>query len=265
MAAAIPVARVVVGSFRRDGVEILREVRWTIGKGEHWVVLGPNGSGKTSLLRILAAYEWPSQGEVEVLGEKFGRYDLRELRKRIGLVSSAITPRFPDWDDARSIVLSGLDAAIGRSRKFTAEEESRAVAALETLAAGHIARRPFGALSEGERQRTLIARAFLPAPALLVLDEPCEGLDPLARERLLEDLARFAARPGAPTLVMVTHHLEEIPAFVSHGLLLGLGAVVAMGRVEEVVTDAHLSRAFGAPCQVTREPARRYSLRFRSR
>src|SRR5215813_6750988 len=125
MAAAIPVARVVVGSFRRDGVEILREVRWTIGKGEHWVVLGPNGSGKTSLLRILAAYEWPSQGEVEVLGEKFGRY---ELRKRIGLVSSAITPRFPDWDNARSIVLSGLDAAIGRSRKFTAEEESRAVA-----------------------------------------------------------------------------------------------------------------------------------------
>jgi iron complex transport system ATP-binding protein len=265
MAPATEVARVEVGSFRRDGVEILREVRWTIRAGEHWVLLGPNGSGKTSLLRILAAYEWPSQGEVEVLGEKFGRYDLRELRKRIGLVCPALNPRFPDWDDARSIVLSGLDAAIGRIRKFSAEEESRATAALEALAAGHIARRPFGALSEGERQRVLIARAFLPSPALLVLDEPCEGLDPLARERLLEDLARFGARPGAPTMVLVTHHLEEIPQFVSHGLLLGKGAVVAMGRVEEVVTDAHLSRAFETPCEVTKESGRRYSLRFRSR
>jgi len=263
MTPAIPVARVEVGSFRRDGVEILREVRWTISKGEHWVLLGPNGSGKTSLLRILAAYEWPSQGEVEVLGEKFGRFDLRELRKRIGLVCSALTPRFPDWDDARSIVLSGIDAAIGRSRKFSPDEEQRALAALEAVAAVHIARRPFGALSEGERQRVLIARAFLPAPALLVLDEPCEGLDPLARERLLEDLARFAARPGAPTMVLVTHHLEEIPRFVSHALLLASGSVVATGRVEEVLTGAHLSRAFGVPCEVTVEPSRRYSLRFR--
>jgi len=263
MTPATPVARVEVGSFRRDGVEILREVRWTISKGEHWVLLGPNGSGKTSLLRILAAYEWPSQGEVEVLGEKFGRFDLRELRKRIGLVCAALAPRFPDWDDARSIVLSGIDAAIGRSRKFSPDEERRALAALEAVAAAHIARRPFGALSEGERQRVLIARAFLPAPALLVLDEPCEGLDPLARERLLDDLARFAARPGAPTMVLVTHHLEEIPRFVSHAMLLANGGVVATGPVEEVVTTAHLSRAFGVPCEVKVEPSRRYSLRFR--
>jgi iron complex transport system ATP-binding protein len=265
MTPATPVARVEVGSFRRDGVEILHEVRWTISKGEHWVLLGPNGSGKTSLLRILAAYEWPSQGEVEVLGEKFGRFDLRELRKRIGLVCAALAPRFPDWDDARSIVLSGIDAAIGRSRKFSPDEERRALAALEALAAAHIARRPFGALSEGERQRVLIARAFLPAPALLVLDEPCEGLDPLARERLLEDLARFAARPGAPTMVLVTHHLEEIPPFVSHAMILANGGVVATGPVEEVVTTAHLSRAFGVPCEVKVEPSRRYSLRFRER
>ena len=265
MTPATPVARVEVGSFRRDGVEILHEVRWTISKGEHWVLLGPNGSGKTSLLRILAAYEWPSQGDVEVLGEKFGRFDLRELRKRIGLVCAALAPRFPDWDDARSIVLSGIDAAIGRSRKFSPDEERRALAALEALAAAHIARRPFGALSEGERQRVLIARAFLPAPALLVLDEPCEGLDPLARERLLEDLARFAARPGAPTMVLVTHHLEEIPPFVSHAMILANGGVVATGPVEEVVTTAHLSRAFGVPCEVKVEPSRRYSLRFRER
>ena len=265
MTQATPVARVEVGSFRRDGVEILREVRWTISKGEHWALLGPNGSGKTSLLRILAAYEWPTQGQVEVLGEKFGRFDLRELRKRIGLVCAALEPRFPEWDEARFIVLSGLDAAIGRSRKFSVEEERRALAALEAVAAGHIARRPFGALSQGERQRVLIARAFLPAPPLLVLDEPCEGLDPLARERLLEDLARFAARPDAPTMVLVTHHLEEIAPFVSHALLLANGGVVAGGPVEEVVTDTHLSRAFGVPCEVKVDPSRRYSLRFRGR
>jgi len=263
MSPPTPVARVEVGSFRRDGVEILREVKWTIRPGEHWVLLGPNGSGKTSLLRILAAYEWPSQGEVEVLGEKFGRYDLRELRKRIGLVSAALEPRFPEWDDARSIVLSGLDAAIGRNRSFTREEEARAVGALEALGAATIAGRWFGTLSQGERQRVLIARALLPAPALLVLDEPCEGLDPLARERLLEDLARFAARAAAPTMVLVTHHLEEIPRFVSHGMLLSKGAVVASGRVEEVVTDAHLSRAFGVPCEVKVDSSRRYALRFR--
>ena len=202
---------------------------------------------------------------MEVLGEKFGRFDLRELRKRIGLVCAALEPRFPEWDEARFIVLSGLDAAIGRSRKFSVEEERRALAALEAVAAGHIACRPFGALSQGERQRVLIARAFLPAPPLLVLDEPCEGLDPLARERLLEDLARFAARPDAPTMVLVTHHLEEIAPFVSHALLLANGAVVAGGRVEEVVTDAHLSRAFGVPCEVMVDPSRRYSLRFRGR
>jgi len=264
MTQPIAVARVEVGSFRRDGVEILRQVRWTIRLGEHWVLLGPNGAGKTSLLRILAAYEWPSQGEVEVLGEKFGRSDLRELRKRIGLVCSALAPRFPDWDDARSIVLSGIEAAIGRARKFSSEEEKRAEAALDALAVGHLARRPFGALSQGERQRVLVARAFLPAPPLLVLDEPCEGLDPLARERLLEDLARFAARPGAPTMVLVTHHLEEIPRFVSHALLLADGGVVAAGPVEEVVTDAHLSRAFGVACEVKVESSRRYSLRFRA-
>jgi iron complex transport system ATP-binding protein len=258
-----PVAHVEVGSFRRDGVEILREVRWTIGAGEHWALLGPNGSGKTSLLRILAAYEWPTQGQVEVLGEKFGRSDLRELRKRIGLVCSALEPRFPEWDDARSIVLSGLEAAIGRNRNFTPEEEKRAGAVLESLGAAHLARRPFGVLSQGERQRVLIARAFVPAPPLLVLDEPCEGLDPLARERLLEDLGRFAARPGAPTMVMVTHHLEEIPRFVSHGLLLANGAVVASGRVEEVLTDTHLSRAFGVPCEVKVTSSRRYALGFR--
>ena len=162
------VARIEVGSFRRDGVEILRDVEWIIESGQHWAVLGPNGSGKTSLARILGAYEWPSEGAVEVLGDRFGRTDLRELRKKIGLVSSALEPRFPDAEDARSIVLSGLEASIGRNRAFTAAEEARAVAALGAVGAAHLATRPFGVLSQGERQRVLIARALVPAPRLLV-------------------------------------------------------------------------------------------------
>src|SRR5229473_706751 len=144
MTPATPVARVEVGSFRRDGVEILREVRWTIRAGEHWVLLGPNGSGKTSLLRILAAYEWPSQGEVEVLGEKFGRFDLRELRKRIGLVCSALAPRFPEWDDARAIVLSGIDAAIRRAvrrRAPAGADRARLPARARTAGPGRAVRR----------------------------------------------------------------------------------------------------------------------------
>ncbi len=248
---------------RRDGAEILRGVRWTIRSGEHWALLGPNGSGKTTLVDILAAREWPSQGSVEVLGETFGRYDLRELRKRIGLVSASLGPRFALWEEARSVVISGLEASIGRNRAFAAEEEQRAIEALDALGVGRLASRPFGVLSQGEQKRVLIARAFVHRPPLLALDEPCEGLDPLARRRLLEDLERFCARPGAPTVVMVTHHLEEIPPFVSHALLLSGGEPVAQGPIGSVLTDAHLSHAFGVPCEVrlTEEP-RRYAIRF---
>ena len=258
-----PVARIHVASFRRDGVEILRHVRWTIRAGEHWALLGPNGSGKTSLLQILAAVEWPSEGEVEVLGEKFGRVDLRELRKRVGVVSAAIEERLPGWEEALSVVLSGMEASIGLNRAFDAGERQRALAALEALSAGHLARRPFGVLSQGERQRVLIARALVHRPPLLVLDEPCEGLDPLARERLLEDLGGLAEHAEAPTMVLVTHHPEEIAPFISHAMVLAGGEVVAAGPVEEALTSAILSRAFGVPCELVVEPPRRYALRFR--
>ena len=259
----LPVARVEVGSFRRDGVTILRGVEWTIEAGQHWAVLGPNGSGKTSLARILGAYEWPSEGAVEVLGDRFGRTDLRELRKKIGLVSSALEPRFPDAEDAQSIVLSGFEASIGRNRAFTRAEEERALAALDAVGAAHLAGRPFGVLSQGERQRVLIARALVPAPRLLVLDEPCEGLDPVSRERFLEDLSRLCTVREGPTMVLITHHLEEIPAFVGHVLLLSAGKTAAAGPVAEVLTDAHLTRAFGTPCEVRVEGPGRYSLRVR--
>jgi iron complex transport system ATP-binding protein len=258
----LPVARVEVGSFRRDGVDILRGVEWTIESGQHWAVLGPNGSGKTSLARILGAYEWPSEGAVEVLGDRFGRTDLRELRKKIGLVSSALEPRFPEGEDALSIVLSGLEASIGRNRAFTRAEEARALSALESLGAGHLALRAFGVLSQGERQRVLIARALVASPRLLVLDEPCEGLDPVARERFLDDLSRLCTVREGPTMVLITHHLEEIPPFVTNVLLLAGGKTVAAGPVAEVLTDAHLTSAFGVSCQVRSEAPGRYSLRI---
>jgi iron complex transport system ATP-binding protein len=260
----VPVARIVVRSFRRDTVEILHGIEWTIEAGQHWAVLGPNGSGQTSLSRILGAYEWPTEGSVEVLGDKFGRTDLRELRKKIGMVSSALEPRFPHGEDARSIVLSGLEASIGRNRTFTREEHVRAFRALEALSAAYLDGRSFGVLSQGERQRVLIARALVHSPPLLLLDEPCEGLDPVARERFLEDLARLSTAPQAPAMVIVTHHLEEIRPFVSHALLLSGGQVVAAGRVDQVLTDTYLTRAYGVPCEVRVDAPGRYALRIRT-
>src|SRR5260370_31893279 len=197
--AGAPVARIHVASFRRDGVEILRHVRWTIRAGEHWAVLGPNGSGKTSLLQILAAVEWPSEGEVEVLGEKFGGVDLRELRKLVGVVGAALEERLPGWEEAQSIVLSGMEASIGLNRAFDAGERQRALAALEALSAGNLARRPFRVLSHGARQRVLIARAFVHRPPPLGRDEPREGPDPPALERPLAGTGPPARHPEPPT------------------------------------------------------------------
>jgi iron complex transport system ATP-binding protein len=257
-----PIARLRVDSLQRADVEILRDVTWELGAGQHWAVLGPNGSGKTSLVRMLAGYQWPTSGTIEVLGETFGRTDLRELRKRIGFASAAFGDWFSPGEDALSAVVSGFEASVGLWREPAAAEWERAREALAALGALHLAQRPLGVLSQGERQRVLIARTLVHRPALLVLDEPCEGLDPLARDRLLADLARLAARPAAPSLVQVTHHLEEIGPWVSHALLLSEGAVVAQGPLDGVLTAARLGRAFGAPCTVERERDGRWRLRF---
>jgi len=257
-----PVARLSVETMVRGGVEILHDVLWTLERGSHWALLGPNGSGKTSLVRILAGYEWPSRGSVEVLGATFGRTDLRELRKRMGFASASFGDLFPRGGDAISVVLSGFDASIGLWREMTPDEVARARAALEAIGAGHLENRPTGVLSQGEKQRVLIARALVHQPPLLILDEPCAGLDPLARERLLADLGRLAARADAPAMVLVTHHVEEIAGFVSHALLLSAGGVVAAGAVEDVVTEELLGRTYGAPAELVRE-AGRFRLKFR--
>lgn len=259
-----PIARLSVEMFERDGVEILRDVALTIERGQSWAILGANGSGKTTLVRILAGMEWPSRGSVEVLGERFGRVDLRALRKRIGFVSVAFGDRFPAQGDALSVVLSGFDASTGLWRPSTDDEIARARRALDDIGAGGVAARQTGVLSQGERQRVLVARALVHRPALLVLDEPCAGLDPLARELLLDDLGRLAARPDAPTIVQVTHHVEEISDWVTHALLLASGRVVAAGPLGETLSSEHLTRTYGAPAELVTEGGR-YRLRFTAR
>lgn len=221
---------------------ILGRVEWCIRRGEHWAIVGPNGAGKTTLLRVLAAELWPSRGRVAVLGKAFGKDDLNELRQRVGVVSTATADRIPPWEIARTIV--------------DPDGSGLAAGALASLGAGHLADRSFETLSQGECQRVLIARALARRPALLLLDEPCAGLDPVARERFLADLGALAARRDSPSLVLVTHHIEEIPPFVGHLLAVRDGNVVASGPIDRVLTDAVMERTFDVACRVEREHGR---------
>ncbi len=241
------VARLRAVGVRRGGADLLRGVDLDVGHREHLAVLGPNGAGKTTLLRILATELYPTSGEVQVLGTTFGRGDLRELRPRIGLVSLALDRLL----DARMPALPLVAAArIGATwpPPGLLEREGLAAAATRALArvgAGHLAQRRVDTLSQGERQRVRIARALVIDPALVLLDEPFAGLDLGGRESLLADLDRLLAEPGGPTVVMVTHHLEELPVGVRAAVLLRDGRRVAAGPATEVLADAPVSEAFG--------------------
>lgn len=239
-----------IRSLVRDTREVLRDVSWTVSRGEHWVVLGPNGAGKSTLVQVLAGYLWPSAGSVAVLGQEFGGTDLRALRKAIGVVSSSLAAWLPRELDGLTTVATGFEAAVGLPWvPITDDQRAAALAALTAISAGHLAVRTYGTLSQGEQQRVMIARALVHRPALLVLDEPCAGLDPVARERFVRDLSALAARSRC-SLVLVTHHLEEIPACATHALVLGAGRVVASGPLADTVTSRVLSEAYGVPCDV---------------
>ncbi len=238
--------------FERQGSAILRGIGWQIEAGSHWALLGANGAGKTALLKIVTGYEWPTRGRVYVLGQRFGACNIPELRKMVGWVSSALEYRFPDYEAAVDVVLSGLDATLGIYRAFSEEERERATAALEHAGALSLADHAYATLSQGERQRVLIARALIAKPRLLVLDEPCAGLDPAARHRLLEDLASLATGNGAPTIIYVTHHIEEIGGWINKVLVLKNGSVLSHGCRDAVLRTPVLSQAFGVPCQVTK-------------
>jgi len=242
--------------WRRE-TQILRNISWRIRRGGHWALLGANGSGKTTLLRVVGGQLWPSEGDVYVLGQRFGECNLPELRKVIGCVSSSVEHDLPERDRAQEVVLSGLEATLGLFREYNGAERARAHAALSAVGGGEFAGRDYGVLSQGERQRVLIARALVSRPHLLILDEPCAGLDPAAREDLLADLARLAMSADAPTLVFATHHVEELGPWITHALVLESGRALAAGPIDEVLTDAHLSRAFGRSCRIEREAERR--------
>ncbi|CAN5554648.1 ABC transporter ATP-binding protein [soil metagenome] len=253
-------------SLRRGGRALVGPVTWQVELDERWVVIGPNGAGKTSLLRIAAAMEYPSNGRAFVLGERLGRVDMAELRARVGLSSSALAQRVPDDEVVRDLVVSAGYAVLGRWREtYEDVDYAQAVDMLESLGAEHLAERTFGTLSEGERKRVLIARSLMTDPELLLLDEPAAGLDLGGREELVARLADLAADPDAPAMVLVTHHVEEIPPGFSHALILSEGQVVAGGLLSEVLTAETLSTAFGQKIALDKIDGRYFARRARSR
>lgn len=243
----------------RDGAALLEDVTWSVGAGERWVLLGPNGSGKTTLLNVVGASLWPTRGVVEILGERLGRVDMRELRKRIVMVSASLSRTLRPGLSALDVVLTGRHAALETWwNEYGDADREQARALLDDAGFGspEFAVRPFGLLSEGERQQVLLARALMSEPQLLLMDEPAAGLDLGARERLLARLSDLAADPAVPPLVLVTHHLEEIPAGVTHAALLRDAALVAAGPIAEVLTGEAVSRTFGVRVMVDRRDGR---------
>ncbi len=253
-------------TLRRGGRVLVGPVDWQVELDERWVVIGPNGAGKTSLLRMAAAMEYPSSGSAVVLGERLGRVDMAELRQRVGLSSSALSQRVPDEELVRDVVVSAGYAVLGRwHERYDDIDYLRALDTLESVGAEHLADRTFGTLSEGERKRVLIARSLMTDPELLLLDEPAAGLDLGGREELVARLADLAADPDSPALVLVTHHVEEIPPGFSHCLILSEGRVLAAGLLRDTLTAANLSAAFGQSIAVDTVDGRYFARRARTR
>jgi iron complex transport system ATP-binding protein len=243
-------------TLHRGQTRILDRLSWRVSAGEQWVILGANGSGKTSLLAALTGYLTPTGGAVELLGQRYGETDWRELRVRIGIVSSAIRQKVPDWDPAELVVIGGRYAMIDYWGRVKKSDRAAALRELHRVGCGHLAQREWGVLSQGERQRVLIARALIAEPAVLILDEPCAGLDPVARAKFLVFLQRLAARKKGPALLFVTHHVEEIVPAFTHALLLKKGRVQAAGKLGEVLSSEALSETFRAKLKLRREGGR---------
>jgi iron complex transport system ATP-binding protein len=237
------------------GGDLLREVSWRVRAGEHWALLGPNGAGKSTLLSLAGARRHPSSGSVRVLGQRLGSVDMRELRRLIGVVDPAL--RMPDELTAEAVVLSGATGSVQPLwDRYGPAERERALELLALLGCSGLAGRRVGTCSQGERGRVRIARALLPAPPLLLLDEPASGLDLAARELLLAALTELAAFDPALATVVVSHHLEDLPAHTSHALLLAGGAVVGAGQVATTLTSEALSACFGVGVAVGRHDGR---------
>jgi iron complex transport system ATP-binding protein len=244
-----------------QGKRILGDISWDVERGEKWVVLGRNGSGKTTLLRLLAGYGFPSRGTLEILGETFGKTDLRQMRKRVGWVHGDLAAEIPPFMSAIEVVLSGARGSLAFYETAGRAEKTAAARHLDSMGAGGLAARIFRTLSTGERQRVLIARALTAHPEILLLDEPCAGLDPLAREEFLESLSALLQDRDGLTVVAVTHHVEEIVEGFAKVLVLDRGGVVAQGRKARVMKREVLSRVYGGRCRLSVRHGR-YTLGF---
>lgn len=258
MSIALEFTDVVV---RREGRNIVDGVTWQVTGEQRWVILGPNGAGKTTLLQLADTLMHPTSGTVTVLGHTLGRTDVFEVRPRIGFASSAMARRIPRDESVRDAILTAAFSVLGRwNESYEAIDERRALRVLQDWQLDHLAQRAFGTLSDGEQKRVQIARAVMTDPELLLLDEPTASLDLGAREELLALLGGYASAPSTPAMVMVTHHVEEIPRGFTHVMLLREGAVVTAGPITQHLTAETLSETFGLPI-VLSEDAGRYTAR----
>lgn len=252
--------------WKRDGKKILNHISWEVEKGQHWAILGLNGSGKTSLLKMITGYQWPNGGEVSVLGNRFGQVNIQELRKSIGWVSTALDDRFQtrSRDTALEIVLSGKNASVGIYEDVTDEDIAKATQLLEQFNIIHLANQFFPSLSQGEKRKAMIARALMSDPRLLILDEPCNGLDIYSKEELLSTIERMTSVSEGPTLLYVTHHIEEIIPSITHSLLLRSGNVIGAGDKKSTLTEPLLEQTFCVPLTLDWEDDRPW-VRIKSR
>ncbi|MEU8221768.1 ABC transporter ATP-binding protein [Kribbella sp. NPDC048915] len=241
----------------RGGSRLIDGIDWTIDEADRWVVIGPNGAGKTTLLQVLAAQLHPTSGVAGLLGEVLGAVDVFELRPRIGLTSAALADKLPKSERVSDVVVSASYAVLGRwIEQYDDLDNQRAAALLGELGIAHLADRTFGTLSEGERKRVQIARALMTDPELMLMDEPAAGLDLSGREQLIRSLSSIATADGAPAMVLVTHHVEEIPPGFTHALLLKQGRVVAAGPMDEALTAESLSETFDLALTLKQEDGR---------
>ncbi|WKD59440.1 putative ABC transporter ATP-binding protein YlmA [Corynebacterium caspium DSM 44850] len=252
-------------SLIRQGHTLVGPIDWQVGVGQRWVIIGPNGAGKTTLIRMASAEEFPSTGSAALLGEQIGRTDMRDLRAMIGVSSSALAHRIPGQETVGNLVVSAGYAVLGRFREEYDETDfERAHNILEQLGASHLVERTWGTLSEGERKRVLVARALMTDPELLILDEPTAGMDLGGREDLVAYLQDLAADEDAPAIVMITHHVEEIPPGFTHALILDAGEAVASGPIDTVMTSENLSKAFHQQVALDKIDGRYFARRSRS-
>ena len=243
----------------RKGRTIIDNISFTIRPGEHWALLGPNGCGKTTIVQLATGYIWPSSGKVTVLGGEYGHVDISEYRKKIGIVSSALFERIPYRETFRDVIISGKYGSFGIWNDISDEDRAKAGDIIDLLNCGRVADRPYRVLSFGERQAALIGRAIMADPKLLILDEPFEGLDIAARERMLNLIDEMIGRDNGPTLLLITHRVEEIAAGISHAAVMGPGQMLATGLKENTLSNSILSKAMNVNVEIARKNGRFYA------